>query len=131
MSADARGAALDALGGAAASTPTFDDVFSLRKPKDLGAGLSSAGQSAVKGVLLGAGALVSAPIMGARADGAKGFAKGLGLGLASAVVLPVVGGAVAATQVVRGAVNTPEAVQSASRGEEIRFAGRGDGWRRI
>ena len=117
MSADARGAALDALGGAAASTPTFDDVFSLRKPKDLGAGLSSAGQSAVKGVLLGAGALVSAPIMGARADGAKGFAKGLGLGLASAVVLPVVGGAVAATQVVRGAVNTPEAVQSASRGK--------------
>ena len=84
MSADARGAALDALGGAAASTPTFDDVFSLRKPKDLGAGLSSAGQSAVKGVLLGAGALVSAPIMGARADGAKGFAKGLGLGLATA-----------------------------------------------
>ena len=49
-------------------------------------------------MLLGAGALVSAPIMGARADGAKGFVKGLGLGLASAVVLPVVGGAVAATQ---------------------------------
>jgi len=39
MSADASAAALDALGGATAATPTFDDVFSLRKPKDLGAGL--------------------------------------------------------------------------------------------
>jgi len=119
MSADASAAALDALGGATAATPTFDDVFSLRKPKDLGAGLSSAGQSAVKGVLIGAAALVSAPIVGARAEGARGFAKGLGLGLASAVVLPVVGGAVAATQVVRGAMNTPEAVASASAGKRF------------
>lgn len=119
MSADASAAVLEALGGATAATPTLDDVFSLRKPKDLGAGLSSAGQSAVKGVLIGAAALVSAPIVGARAEGARGFAKGLGLGLASAIVLPVVGGAVAATQVVRGAMNTPEAVASASAGKRF------------
>ena len=60
--------------------PRVDDVFSTRKPKDLGAGLSSGLQSAAKSVALGAGALLSAPVIGARQDGARGFVKGLGIG---------------------------------------------------
>ena len=52
--------------------PRVDDVFSTRRPKDLGAGLSSGLQSAAKSVALGAGALLSAPVVGAREDGARG-----------------------------------------------------------
>ena len=61
-------------------------------------GLSSGLQSAGKGVLAGAAALIAAPAIGAKAEGATGFFKGLGAGLVSAVVLPVVGVGVGATQ---------------------------------
>ena len=58
----------------------FQDVFSLRRPKDLKAGLSSGGKSIAKGVLAGVAGLVAAPIIGGVQDGAKGFALGLGAG---------------------------------------------------
>ena len=99
--------------------PRVDDVFSTRRPKDLGAGLSSGLQSAAKSVALGAGALLSAPVVGAREDGARGFVKGLGLGVASAIVLPVVGASVGVAQIARGAVNTPSAVAARARGERF------------
>ena len=95
----------------------LDGVFSTRRPKDLGAGLSSGLQSAAKSVALGAGALLAAPAIGAREDGARGFVKGLGLGIASAVVLPVVGASVGVAQIARGAANTPSAMAARARGE--------------
>jgi curved DNA-binding protein CbpA len=99
--------------------PRVDDVFSTRRPKDFGAGLSSGLQSAAKSVALGAGALLTAPVVGAREDGARGFVKGLGLGVASAIVLPVVGASVGVAQIARGAVNTPSAVAARARGERF------------
>lgn len=61
----------------------FNDVFSLRKPKDAKAGLSSGAKSIGKGVLAGVVGLVAAPVMMAREEGVKGFAKGVGAGSSS------------------------------------------------
>lgn len=58
----------------------FNDVFSLRKPKDAKAGLSSGAKSIGKGVLAGAVGLVATPVLMAREEGIKGFAKGVGAG---------------------------------------------------
>ena len=60
---------------------------------------------------------MAAPVIGARQEGTSGFFKGLGAGLVSAVVLPTVGVTVGATQVVRGIVNTPEAIAEANAGK--------------
>jgi hypothetical protein len=105
--------------GAGDARGEFDvnDVFSLRKPKDFAGGVSSGLQSIGKSVLMGASALVAAPIVGARTEGAAGFAKGLGLGVASAAILPVVGASVGAVQMVRGACATPEAIGNARAGK--------------
>lgn len=59
---------------------SFNSIFSLRKPKDLKAGLSSATKSIAKGFLVGTFSLVGAPVVGAISDGWGGFAKGLGIG---------------------------------------------------
>ena len=58
----------------------FSEVFSLRKPKDAKAGLSSGAKSMGKGVLAGAVGLFAAPVVLAKEEGAKGFAKGVALG---------------------------------------------------
>ena len=58
----------------------FNDVFSLRKPKDAKAGFSSGAKSIGKGVLAGAVGLFAAPIVMAKEEGAKGFAKGVAVG---------------------------------------------------
>lgn len=63
----------------------FNDVFSLRKPKDAKAGLSSGAKSIGKGVLAGVVGLVAAPVMMAREEGVKGFAKGVGAGSSNLV----------------------------------------------
>jgi hypothetical protein len=67
--------------------------------------------------LAGTAALCAAPILGARQEGGVGFMKGLGAGLLAAVVLPTVGCCVGVTQIIRGAVNTPEAVHEANAGK--------------
>lgn len=59
----------------------FNDVFSLRKPRDAGAGLASGLKSIAKGILGGAAGLVAAPIVGASQGGVTGFAKGLASGV--------------------------------------------------
>ena len=61
----------------------FSEVFSLRKPKDAKAGLSSGAKSMGKGVLAGAVGLFAAPVMLAKEEGAKGFAKGVAIGSCS------------------------------------------------
>jgi hypothetical protein len=60
--------------------PSLSDVFSLRKPKDLRAGLASGGKSILKGVGAGIAGLFVAPAVGALEEGALGFAKGVGAG---------------------------------------------------
>ena len=123
----------------------FNDVFSLRKPRDCKAGLSSGLKSVAKGVFGGLAGLVGAPILGANTGGLVGFAKGLAAGtagssaapscadaegrwcegllphtpagVAGVVVLPVTGMTVGVVQVVRGLVNTPEAVYEATQGK--------------
>ena len=59
------------------------DVFSLRKPKDIRAGLSSGGKSIVKGIGAGVVGLVAAPALGAHQEGFVGFAKGAAAGRVS------------------------------------------------
>lgn len=58
----------------------FNSMFSLRKPRDIGAGLSSGTKSLVKGILAGTVSLVGGPVIGAVSEGWVGFAKGLGVG---------------------------------------------------
>lgn len=94
----------------------FQNIFSLKKPKDLRAGASSAAKSVAKGVLAGTIGLVAAPLVGAHQEGLKGFAKGAAAGLAGAVILPVTGVAVGTAQLIRGAVNTPEAFKASQLG---------------
>eukprot|EP00983_Pelagomonas_calceolata_P119020 1160562-Pelagomonas_calceolata.AAC.3 len=55
----------------------FNDLFSLRKPRDGWAGLSSGSKSMLKGVATGAVGLVAGPIIGAHRGGVKGCAQGL------------------------------------------------------
>ena len=104
-------------GSSDVSDVDFNDVFSLRRPQNVMSGLSSGLQSTGKGVLAGTAALFAAPYVGAKTEGATGFAKGLAAGIASAVVLPVVGATVGVTQIVRGAMNTPEAIHEANAGK--------------
>ena len=77
------GGAMSATLSKQAESVDFNDFFSLRRPKDAASGLNSGLKSVGKGALAGAAALIAAPIAGARAEGASGFFKGLGAGLAS------------------------------------------------
>eukprot|EP01025_Chloroclados_australasicus_P018817 TRINITY_DN20021_c0_g1_i8.p1 TRINITY_DN20021_c0_g1~~TRINITY_DN20021_c0_g1_i8.p1 ORF type:complete len:428 (-),score=57.27 TRINITY_DN20021_c0_g1_i8:188-1471(-) len=95
----------------------FSSLFSLRKPKDFKAGCSSGLQSIGKGIAGGVAGLVAAPVVGAMQEGAVGLAKGVGVGVAGAVILPVTGVTVGVTQMVRGAMNTPEAIRNQRDGK--------------
>ena len=59
----------------------LQDVFSLRRPKDIKAGLASGGKSIVKGLGAGVVGLVAAPALGAHQEGFVGFAKGAAAGI--------------------------------------------------
>ncbi|ESS34213.1 DnaJ domain-containing protein [Toxoplasma gondii VEG] len=93
-------------------------LFSTRKPKDAGAGISSALKSVGKGVAAGAASLFVLPAVGASQQGVGGFFKGVGAGVVAAVALPVTGVCVAGYQVARGFVNTPEAIHERSQGKK-------------
>ena len=114
---DALSPAAEAVVASSTSSMDMNDVFSLRKPKDVHSGVASGLSSIGKSIGLGVAGLIAAPVIGAREGGVAGFFKGAGLGLASAVTLPVVGVSVGAVQIVRGVCNTPEAVQAAFDGK--------------
>jgi hypothetical protein len=59
----------------------FQDIFSLRRPRDAKAGLSSGAKSLGKGLVGGVVGLFAAPIVGATQDGFSGFAKGVATGV--------------------------------------------------
>lgn len=65
----------------------IDNIFSLKRPRDIRAGLSSGAKSAAKGIALGTAGLFAAPIFGAYTDGVKGFAQGVGAGELNMLVL--------------------------------------------
>jgi hypothetical protein len=69
----------------------FNDIFSLRRPRDARAGLASGLKSMAKGVAGGVAGLVAAPVVGAKQDGFKGFAKGLGTGEGERQLRPSLG----------------------------------------
>lgn len=107
---------LNAEGEMNEASEVFNALFSTRRPKDAGAGLSSAAKSVGKGVLAGAVSLVAQPVAGAQQNGVGGFFTGLATGVASAIALPVTGVAVGAYQIVRGVGNTNEAVKATRAG---------------
>ncbi|KAJ3027508.1 UNVERIFIED_CONTAM: hypothetical protein HDU68_003696 [Siphonaria sp. JEL0065] len=95
-----------------AENGTFLEVLSTRKPKDAAAGFSSGLKNIGKGVLGGVASLVVMPIAGAKQDGVRGFAAGLGMGVASAVALTAAGVGTGMMQIGRGIAATPEAIRS-------------------
>lgn len=93
-------------------------LFSTRKPKDAGAGISSGLKSVGKGVAVGAASLFVLPAVGAAQQGVGGFFKGIGAGVVAAVALPITGICIAGYQVTRGLINTPEAIHEKSQGKK-------------
>ena len=55
----------------------IDNIFSLKRPRDIKAGLASGGKSALKGIAAGTVGLLAAPVVGAYTDGLKGFGQGV------------------------------------------------------
>lgn len=101
-----------ANGGNQDTPPGFDSIFSVRNPKDAVAGLSSGLKSIGKGVVGGVASLIALPIHGAQTEGPVGFAKGLGLGVLSAVAMTIGGIGTGVIQIGRGIANTPSAIKS-------------------
>ncbi|OXB71644.1 UNVERIFIED_CONTAM: hypothetical protein H355_006186 [Colinus virginianus] len=93
-------------------------LFSMRRPRDAGAGFSSGLKNVGKGVAAGAASLFVLPAVGASQQGVGGFFKGVGAGVIAAVALPVTGVCVAGYQLARGLVNTPEAIHERSQGRK-------------
>lgn len=58
----------------------IDSIFSLKRPRDIKAGLASGGKSALKGIAAGTVGLFAAPVVGAYTDGFKGFSQGVAAG---------------------------------------------------
>merc|ERR1719410_3146816 len=92
-------------------------VFSMRKPRDFIAGTSSGLKTVAKGLGLGVVSLVAQPYIGARHGGARGFVKGVGTGTATCVASTIAGTVIGTGQIVRGVVNTPNAVVQKARGQ--------------
>jgi len=131
---DAMGAQLASVEGQTARDPSDEsgpDLFSMRKPRDWKAGLSSGTKNALKGVTAGVAAVIAAPILSTTeavkngsqdpaskaANGLLGFGKGLFFGAMAGVALPVAGIATGVIQVGRGLFNTPDAVMQANDGK--------------
>ena len=92
-----------------AEMPELPEMFSIRRPKNLVAGISSGSKSFIKGSISGMIGLVAAPIVGGKDNGFQGFCTGLANGIVGAIALPLTGAAVASLQIGRGLVNSVEA----------------------
>ena len=89
----------------------LDRIANETRPRDLLTGIGTGLAFAGAGIAAGATSLVAMPYQGASEDGVGGFFTGLGKGLLTATGC-VVGGAVGlGTQIVRGAINTPDAIK--------------------
>ena len=81
-------------------------------PRHIGQGILNGVGAAAAGIAAGAVGLVAAPIAGAAEEGGVGFIKGLAVGAAGAIAMPALGVAAGVSQVVQGAMNTPDAVNA-------------------
>mmetsp|Transcript_23735 Transcript_23735/g.74712 ORF Transcript_23735/g.74712 Transcript_23735/m.74712 type:complete len:912 (-) Transcript_23735:89-2824(-) len=116
----ANSAAISASPGSAeddAAYKAIERFMNSTRPRDALDGVGSGLKAAGAGLLAGTAALVAAPAVGAREEGFTGFLTGLAKGVAGAVGLTLGGAVACATQVVRGVVNTPEAIQQAQAGK--------------
>lgn len=96
---------------------TMERLCNATRPRDALDGLGSGLKAAGAGLLAGTAALVAVPIVGAKEDGVQGFLTGMAKGALCAVGCTVGGAVFGATQVMRGVVNTPEAIQQAQAGK--------------
>jgi len=96
---------------------TMERLCNATRPRDALDGLGSGLKAAGAGLLAGTAALVAVPIVGAKEDGVSGFFSGVAKGALCAVGFTVGGAVAGATQVMRGVVNTPEAIQQAHAGK--------------
>jgi len=94
-----------------------DKILSSTRPRDFLDGLGSGLKVAGAGILAGTATLFAAPALQAKEDGVSGFFSGLATGVCGAVGLTLGGVVAGTTQVVRGAYNTPEAIQMTQEGK--------------
>ena len=95
----------------------FNALFSLRRPRDVIAGTSSALKTLGKGVGIGLGALVALPYAKAKETGVKGAVVGLAQGVGVCAATTVTATLVAGAQVTRGVLNTPRCVIEKRKGD--------------
>jgi len=113
------GATTAEAGQPAAEQEQMPNLFTYQDPaRHVGEGAWRALKSVGTGVFAGAATLVGAPIAGAKEEGAAGFAKGLGIGILGAVVLPATGAVMGVKEIFQGAANTPEAVRAHAEDRE-------------
>lgn len=96
---------------------TFSRLAAWTRPRDAVDGLKSGFQAVGAGIGLGAVVLVTGPVQGAQQDGFVGFLKGVASGVCGATCLTAAGAAMGVTQIVRGVVNTPEAIAQVQAGK--------------
>lgn len=96
---------------------TLLNFINTTRPRDALDGVGSGLKAAGAGILAGAAALVAVPVMGAQEEGVTGFVTGLAKGVSAAALMAVAGGVGCATQVVRGVLNTPEAIHQSQCGK--------------
>ena len=94
-----------------------NNYFSLNRPRDLIAGVSSGIKNVGRGLFGGLCSLVVLPISGAHNEGFPGFLKGVSLGLAGSIILPISGTVTGSIQIIKGLINTPEAIKSNINGK--------------
>ena len=88
------------------------NLFSTKVPRDAIAGTSSGLKNLGKGVLGGLCSLTIIPYTCAKEEGISGFIKGIGIGLLGGIFLPVAGMFTGSVQILKGILNTPEAITS-------------------
>ena len=100
--------------------PDFElpEMFSVRRPRNLLAGISSGCKSFIKGSASGFVGLIAAPIYGLRERGFEGMCSGFMNGVVGAIALPATGAAVATLQIGRGLLNSAEAVVESNAGKD-------------
>ncbi|CAE7351245.1 ATJ10 [Symbiodinium natans] len=92
---------------------SVDKFLSSTRPRDVFDGVGSGLKVAGAAVVAGTGALIAAPVLGAREEGVSGFFKGLATGAFGAIAVTLGGAVAGATQIARGVYNTPEALSNA------------------